>query len=837
MFKVEWDKESGGVLLSSKVTENTLGISPRPVFYEELDLLRLDKKGWDYPHSTTPIMWAINKQYWYRGTMLFEAKGASIYDLPTIEYAKGVEPQKLLPIDLRLMLEKNADQMFLIESEAVEFIREQYVTYAGVNRAYKAIHSNQDVDYEELAAKIEKKVKKKMAVVKQDCDSFDIVPLNYANHNGKRVLYATHIDKFIVSFSGGKDSQVVLDLCTRAIPPYEFEVIYSDTGYELPPSLKLYEELQNYYKERFPSLQFSIARNHESVLNYWDKIGIPSDTHRWCCSVMKTAPLYRCLKIEGNKQARVLAFEGVRTEESSRRSGYSRIGKGVKHSFVVNARPIFGWNTTEVFLYLFSHNMPINEAYRIGKPRVGCILCPFGSPWDDMIVERTYSKELSPFLSRIEKIVDERKIPNSTEYIKERLWKLRSSGTNTGNKTIVKVIPTANSIEINVDNPQNSVLLWLPTIGDIVIQRTAAGGGIGILTFEKEKYNFEFKESAKNIILTVVDGNNVRLRYFLKRIVYKDAYCINCESCEVECPTGALSVYPKIEIDTKKCIHCMKCVDYHQYGCIVADSLVTTMNNTNSTNVISRYGTFGIQEAWAEEFLAEPNRFWERNTLGVKQIPSFKAWLRDAEIIDERNRLTQLGDFCHRKKDTDHNLIWEIVYINLCYNNSLMRWYAQKVPFGKPFTRKEIEAQIHEYYDGQFAKSSISYALQALLQVFKYSPIGTELRQLEVIDPKGPTYKRNVYEGISKAGTAYSIFKYAKFHDLWMFRVSDLYRTEENNGIHREFGIERNEFLQKLRSISIAPTRVLTAELNMGLDHITLNKDVSPIDVLEIMSK
>ena len=43
MYKITWDKETGGVLLHSRIVEGTLGISPRPVFFEELDLLGLDK--------------------------------------------------------------------------------------------------------------------------------------------------------------------------------------------------------------------------------------------------------------------------------------------------------------------------------------------------------------------------------------------------------------------------------------------------------------------------------------------------------------------------------------------------------------------------------------------------------------------------------------------------------------------------------------------------------------------------------------------------------------------------------------------------------------------------
>ena len=100
----------------------------------------------------------------------------------------------------------------------------------------KAAKAN-ELDFEALLAMAEKKTKKKMAIVKEDCDSFDVVPLDAAEETGKQVYLTTKIDKFLASFSGGKDSQVVLDLCTRAIPPQDFEVIYSDTGYELPPSL------------------------------------------------------------------------------------------------------------------------------------------------------------------------------------------------------------------------------------------------------------------------------------------------------------------------------------------------------------------------------------------------------------------------------------------------------------------------------------------------------------------------------------------------------------------------------------------------------------------------
>ena len=83
MFKVSWDRETGGVKLSSLVGKDTVNVSPRPVFYEELDLLGLNTLGWQYPKCEEPLLWACNKEYYYRGDLVFEANDANIYDKAT----------------------------------------------------------------------------------------------------------------------------------------------------------------------------------------------------------------------------------------------------------------------------------------------------------------------------------------------------------------------------------------------------------------------------------------------------------------------------------------------------------------------------------------------------------------------------------------------------------------------------------------------------------------------------------------------------------------------------------------------------------------------------------
>ncbi len=831
MFKIQWDNETGGITLNSRIVAGTLGISPRPVFWEELDLLKLNELGWSYPHSEEPLLWALNKQYWYRGEMMFEAKGANIYDPATIVFQPGCEKMSLTPVDVKKMLERTKEFMFLIESEAIEFIHEVFTQYAGARKSVARVEANQ-LDYEAMVKKLEIKRKEKMAIVREDCDSFDIMPLDKAEEQGKKVYQTTKIDKFIASFSGGKDSQVVLDLCTRAIPSTEFEVIYSDTGYELPPSLKLYSQIQRHYKKQFPDLKFSIARNHESVLNYWDKIGTPSDKHRWCCAIMKTAPLYRSLKVEGNKQAKALAFEGVRAEESSSRSSYDRIGRGVKHDTVINARPILNWNATEVFLYLLGHKLPLNDAYRVGKPRVGCLICPFSSPWDDMIVNSTYSDELEPFLKKLVDYAKNRHIPNLNEYIKEHKWKLRASGNNVGSKTKVifpKQFPTCVA---QVVNGRKDIEVWLPVLCDYSINRIDDKHKKGEMRFNKHVYQFEIEYKAGfNYTFTLHDVTDPELVSMLKRVIYKSAYCINCEGCEVECPTGALSVYPTVNIDKTKCIHCHKCLTFHDNGCIVANSLIMNTETNAKGGGVTRIGTFGIHEEWLQEYLISSEEFWESNSLGNKQEDSFKAWLIDAGIIDRKKHITELGTFCVEHYEDEHDLIWELIWTNFAYGSTLVNWFINTIKPGQTFSKPMLDELALNEFEG--ARTSITYAIGGFMQLFNYSPIGEILRQGNSSD--GKIYLRSAFTDLSETAIAYSLYKYAEERGTRYLRIADFYQDTCQSGPAKEFGIEKSTFEKLLRQLNSASNRLLVAELNMGQDSITLRDDLSSIAVLNMM--
>lgn len=836
MYKITWDKETGGVLLHSRIVDGTLGISPRPVFWEELDLLKLNELGWKYPHAEEPLLWAVNKQYWYQGELMFEAKGANIYDPATIIFRPGKEKVELKPVNVKKMLERNADFMFLLESEAIEFIRETFIQYAGARRSVAEVKANQ-LDYEALAKHMEAKTKKKMAIVREDCDSFEIMPLDTAEDQGKKVFHTTKIDKFIASFSGGKDSQVVLDLCTRAIPSTEFEVIYSDTGYELPPSLELYQQVQAHYHQHFPNLKFSLTRNHESVLNYWDKIGTPSDKHRWCCSIMKTAPLYRSLKIEGtNKQAKVLTFDGVRAEESVRRANYNRIGKGVKHQTVINARPILHWNMVEIFLYLLKYHLPINPAYRLGKARVGCVICPFSTTWDDMIVNQHYPKSLAPFLNRLERLSVSSGVKDIQDYIKERKWKFRASGNILGKSSSVSFENKGSDFIARIKDPQLDILTWLPVLCPYSVYTKSDSECMGELNFEKKLYSFSISKSKKGFYFIIHNATNPNLQSLTRRVIYKATYCISCETCEVECPTGALKVLPSVQIDKKKCIHCHKCLNFHEKGCVVATSVSTTVNsNMKKKSGIDRYNTFGLREEWLSIFFSDPESFFIENIagLGVKQIPAMANWLKEAEIINDKKELTEIGKILSQAYVNDPDIVWEILWVNIVRNSFIANWFCSRVKPNSQYNKKLLTDMFMDEFQSAYGKRTVENAIAALVATFSKSPIG-ERFGLCVDEKKGTAYRRNSIE-LSDLTVAYSTYRYAEEHNTKSLRVNDFYGENNMGGVFVEFGFTKESAKKSFRNLDSASNRVLIAELNMGLDCITLREDLNALSCLKAL--
>ena len=101
MFKVKWDVQNNGIILSDNITDEDSIPAPRPVFAQELQILEVDKK-YRIPNTDKPICWNIDARYYYKGQPFFERRGASIYSKPEVIYNTGFTFSTLEPVNLLL---------------------------------------------------------------------------------------------------------------------------------------------------------------------------------------------------------------------------------------------------------------------------------------------------------------------------------------------------------------------------------------------------------------------------------------------------------------------------------------------------------------------------------------------------------------------------------------------------------------------------------------------------------------------------------------------------------------------------------------------------------------
>ena len=121
-------------------------------------------------------------------------------------------------------------------------------------------------------------------------------------------------------------------------------------------------------------IEFAIAKSEQSPNYTWNEFGPPSQTIRWCCSVHKTSPQILLLRrLTQNPSFRGMAFTGIRGDESTSRSQYEDISFGSKHKGQYSFHTILDWSSAEVFLHIFINNLLLNETYKKGNSRAGCL--------------------------------------------------------------------------------------------------------------------------------------------------------------------------------------------------------------------------------------------------------------------------------------------------------------------------------------------------------------------------------------------------------------------------------------------------------------------------------
>lgn len=228
-----------------------------------------------------------------------------------------------------------------------------------------------------------------------------------------------------VSYSGGKDSTVLIHLVHRIYP--NIPAVYVDTGLEYPevrrvaiananivlkPKMKFRDVISKYgypviSKEvaedvhKFKAtrsdfmmrkLLYGIRRNGQIgrlgtiPKKHIPLIYAPFDVHNACCDVMKKKPMK-----EFRKETSMMSLTGTMAEESMlRTSNWLQYGCNAYDINEPNSAPLSFWTNEDILRYIIKYNINIPSVYGditqnddgklslTGVKRTGCVFCMFG---------------------------------------------------------------------------------------------------------------------------------------------------------------------------------------------------------------------------------------------------------------------------------------------------------------------------------------------------------------------------------------------------------------------------------------------------------------------------
>ena len=212
---------------------------------------------------------------------------------------------------------------------------------------------------------------------------------------GERLALALNPeDGYFVGFSGGKDSQALLQLVKMA--GVRYKAYYSVTTNDPPPNVY-------FIRQHYPDVVF--LHPQANFFKLVEKSGLPTMFRRFCCERLKEGAGVGCA-----------VLTGVRANESRKRAAYQEVSvysRRKEHTEHTRSRsiemieenehrcikgkdklmiyPLLRWTESDVWQFLHEQGLPTNPCYK-QTGRVGCMFCPFSNKKQIDYFETKYPK-------------------------------------------------------------------------------------------------------------------------------------------------------------------------------------------------------------------------------------------------------------------------------------------------------------------------------------------------------------------------------------------------------------------------------------------------------------
>lgn len=773
MYSYTFDVETGGILLNS--TPTNFSKEPRPVYAQEMNILGFGKY-WSYEdQNDVPYMWAESNIYWYKGAQIAKIKGGDLYTKPELQPVRDESGEvvfgsekgyALQPVDIKTMCALNEDLLSVIEDSTVKKIVKEYEKFR---------------------------------------DKLDI---------------------FHVAFSGGKDSAVLLDLVKKALPKDSFVVIFGDTGMEFPDTYEAVKHVKEQCEE--DETPFYVSKSHFDPGDSWALFGPPARVLRWCCSVHKSTPqTLKMREITGKDNYIGMDFVGVRAHESIARSRYDYENFGKKQKGQYSFNPILEWTSAEIWLYIFCNNLYINETYKKGNSRAGCLFCPMGGGASDYFRRNAYTREVDTYIGYVKKTYSSSDPHKVDSYVMNGGWGARKNGRDLKNNKFRCVENTTKGfITITATEPSADWKEWMKTLGMLTATETGY-----TVRFEGQEIAFDFRNTPNGYVVSIPERmaiDNPRFIRLFKQVFRKAVYCSACRVCETNCRNGCIK-FINGKLSITNCVHCYQC-HMIDSGCLLFHSLRHPQGGGNGMKSLNSFADHAPKRDWLVSFFELKEDFFTEHTLGPMMYDMFRRFLRDAGL-NEKNHFTgfaQLIDDIGWETDTALGLM----LVNLAMENPQIAWYITNMDIGYFYERSQIEDMLVALEVKPKDAKSITKAFKRIVE----TPFGTTLNFGYVTDDDDMV--RSKCSISDNRVVLYALYKFAEKCNLDKeFSVSYLMdETVERAGVSpiRIFGLYDEEELKSiLLGLSSAYPEFINATFTNDLQTVTL-RDKTSDDVLNL---
>lgn len=225
------------------------------------------------------------------------------------------------------------------------------------------------------------------------------------------------VDGIYISFSGGKDSTVLIHLCRQLYP--DLVGLYSDTGLEFPEIRDFVQTFDNitivtpkmHHREMLKKCGYPVVSKEQAEWIYRIRSGTSSGaiqkafygmnldgtptrfklSEQWkyllnapfnigsgCCKEMKLKPIAEYVK----KTGRVPIMGTTASESALRAQKFLQYGFYNLEGKKAQCTPMSIWTDDDVWEYIRRFNLPYCKIYDMGYDRTGCVFCMFGAHLD-----------------------------------------------------------------------------------------------------------------------------------------------------------------------------------------------------------------------------------------------------------------------------------------------------------------------------------------------------------------------------------------------------------------------------------------------------------------------